>query len=126
VEIGAVWPPKGIKVLNAWEVPLLNTIILLTSGATVTWAHHSIICRDLNNAVLGLSLTLDLAVSFTILQLFEYIEAPFTIADGIYGSTFFMATGFHGLHVIIGTIFLYVCLFRLIQYHFTNTHHFGF
>jgi len=126
IEIGAIWPPKGIKVLNPWEVPLLNTIILLSSGATVTWAHHSIVNRDLENATLGLSLTLDLAVLFTILQILEYKEAPFTIADGVYGSTFFMATGFHGLHVIIGTIFLYVCLVRLIKYHFTNTHHFGF
>lgn len=126
VELGAVWPPKGIEVLNQWEVPLLNTVILLSSGATVTWAHHSIISGDRFGAIAGLSLTVLLAFIFTILQGLEYYEAPFTIADGIYGSTFFIATGFHGLHVIIGTIFLTVCLIRLIKYHFTKHHHFGF
>jgi len=126
VELGAVWPPKGIEVLNPWEVPLLNTVILLSSGATVTWAHHSIVSGDRSGAITGLSLTVGLALIFTALQALEYFEAPFTIADGIYGSTFFIATGFHGLHVIIGTIFLAVCLVRLIKYHFTNHHHFGF
>jgi cytochrome c oxidase subunit 3 len=126
VELGAVWPPKGIEVLNPWEVPLLNTVILLSSGATVTWAHHAIISGDRLGAILGLTFTVILALIFTALQGFEYYEAPFTIADGVYGSTFFVATGFHGLHVIIGTIFLSVCLIRLIKYHFTKHHHFGF
>lgn len=126
VELGAVWPPKGIEVLNPWGVPLLNTVILLSSGATVTWAHHSIISGNRYEAVMGLTLTIVLALIFTALQGLEYYEAPFTIADGIYGSTFFIATGFHGLHVIIGTIFLTVCLVRLIKYHFTKHHHFGF
>jgi len=126
VELGAIWPPKGIEVLNPWEVPLLNTIILLSSGATVTWAHHSIINGDRYGAILGLFSTVTLAVIFTLLQGMEYFEAPFTIADGIYGTTFFIATGFHGLHVIIGTIFLSICLIRLIKYHFTRHHHFGF
>ena len=126
VELGAIWPPKGIEVLNQWEVPLLNTVILLSSGATVTWAHHSIVSGDRKGAILGLILTVSLALIFTALQGLEYYEAPFTIADGIYGSTFFIATGFHGLHVIIGTIFLAVCLARLINYHFTKHHHFGF
>jgi cytochrome c oxidase subunit 3 len=126
IEIGAVWPPKGIQALNQWEVPLLNTVILLSSGATVTWAHHSIVSGDRNGAILGLLLTVILAVIFTALQALEYYEAPFTIADSIYGTTFFMSTGFHGLHVIIGTIFLAVCLVRLINYHFTKHHHFGF
>lgn len=126
VELGAVWPPKGIEVLNPWEVPLLNTVILLSSGATVTWAHHAIISGDRSGAIIGLSLTVFLALIFTALQGLEYYEAPFTIADGIYGTTFFLATGFHGLHVIIGTIFLTVCLIRLIKYHFTRHHHFGF
>jgi cytochrome c oxidase subunit 3 len=126
VELGAVWPPKGIEVLNPWEVPLLNTVILLSSGATVTWAHHAIISGDRFGAIIGLTLTVVLALIFTGLQGLEYFEAPFTIADGIYGSTFFIATGFHGLHVIIGTIFLTVCLVRLIKYHFTKHHHFGF
>jgi len=126
VEIGAVWPPKGIQVLNPWEIPFLNTVILLTSGAAVTWAHHAILAGKRQEALYGLALTVILAVIFTGFQAYEYYEAPFTISDGIYGSTFFMSTGFHGLHVIIGTIFLTVCLYRLVNYHFTKQHHFGF
>lgn len=126
VELGAVWPPKGIEALNPWEVPLLNTVILLSSGASITWAHHSIVAGDRKGSIYALIITIVLAITFTILQGYEYYEAPFTIADGIYGSTFFMATGFHGFHVIVGTIFISVCLVRLIQYHFTRHHHFGF
>lgn len=126
VELGALWPPKGIEALNPWEVPFLNTIILLSSGATVTWAHHAIIGKDRFGAIIGLTLTVLLAILFTALQGMEYYEAPFTIADGIYGTTFFIATGFHGLHVIIGTIFLTVSLIRLINFHFTTNHHVGF
>jgi cytochrome c oxidase subunit 3 len=124
--IGGVWPPEGIPVLSAWEVPLLNTIILLSSGATVTWAHHAIVGGARKQAILGLISTIVLAIFFTALQVFEYVHAPFTMADGIYGSTFFMATGFHGFHVFIGTIFLVVCLMRLYNHHFTREHHFGF
>jgi cytochrome c oxidase subunit 3 len=126
VELGAIWPPKGILVLNQWEVPLLNTVILLSSGATVTWAHHSLVGYDRLGGIYGLFITVSLALIFTGLQVLEYFEAPFTIADGVYGSSFFIATGFHGFHVIIGTIFLSVCLIRLINYHFTAQHHFGF
>jgi cytochrome c oxidase subunit 3 len=126
VEIGGIWPPKGIETLNTWAIPLVNTVILLSSGATVTWCHHSIISNNRAEAILSLSLTVFLAIIFTILQGSEYWEAKYTIADSVYGSTFYMATGFHGLHVIIGTIFLTVGLFRLIQYHYTRTHHFGF
>ena len=126
VEIGAVWPPKGIQVLNPWEIPFLNTIILLTSGAAVTWAHHAILAGKRQEAIYGLALTVALAAIFTAFQAYEYYEAPFSISDGIYGSTFFMSTGFHGFHVIIGTLFLSVCLYRLINYHFTKQHHFGF
>ena len=126
VEIGAVWPPKGIQVLDPWGVPFLNTVILLTSGAAVTWAHHAILVGDSKNSMTGLFITIVLAVIFTGFQAMEYMEAPFTISDGIYGSTFYMATGFHGFHVIIGTIFLTVCLVRLSQSHFTKRHHFGF
>lgn len=125
VEIGAVWPPKGIQVLNPWEVPFLNTIILLSSGASVTWAHHAIIVGNKQQAVLGLIITVILAVFFTGLQALEYMEAPFTISDGIYGSTFYLATGFHGFHVFIGTVFLVVCLIRLMNNHFTRFHHLG-
>ena len=126
VEIGVMWPPVGIDPLNPFSVPLLNTAILLSSGATVTWAHHSIVSGDKNEAVKGLSLTVVLGVLFTALQAFEYLEAPFCIADSVYGSTFFVATGFHGFHVIIGTIFLLVCLLRLNSSHFTRSHHLGF
>ena len=126
VELGSLWPPKGIEALNPWEVPLLNTILLLSSGASVTWAHHSIIGGDIKSCIKGLILTLILAVLFTLLQGFEYYNAPFTIADGIYGSCFYFGTGFHGLHVIIGTIFLFVCLIRIKNFQFTNSHHAGF
>jgi cytochrome c oxidase subunit 3 len=126
VEIGAIWPPKGIDVLNPWEIPFLNTLILLSSGAAVTWAHHAILAGFRQQGIIALIITIGLALIFTAFQGYEYLEAPFTIADGIYGSTFYLATGFHGFHVIIGTIFLLVCLFRLISYHFTRAHHFGF
>jgi len=126
VELGAIWPPLGINILNPWNVPLLNTILLLSSGATVTWAHFAIISNNRKEAILALILTIIFAILFTALQGFEYYEAGFTIADGVYGSTFFMATGFHGFHVIVGTIFLTVSLIRLINYHLTNLHHFGF
>lgn len=126
VEIGAIWPPKGIQVLNPWEIPFLNTIILLSSGASVTWAHHAILAGYRTQAITALSITILLAVVFTAFQGYEYLEAPFTISDGIYGSTFYLSTGFHGLHVIIGTLFLSVCLYRLLSFHFTKQHHFGF
>lgn len=126
IEIGSIWPPKGITPFNPWEVPFLNTIILLLSGVTITWSHHAIIESNRKQAILGLELTVLLGAIFTALQVYEYIEAPFNISDGIYGTTFFMATGFHGAHVLIGSIFLFVCLIRLIKYHFTSTHHVGF
>lgn len=126
VEIGAIWPPKGIEVLNPWEIPFLNTVLLLSSGASVTWAHHAILAGNREQALQGLTLTIALAVIFTGFQAYEYMEAPFTLADGIYGSTFFMTTGLHGFHVIIGTLFLSICLYRLVNFHFTRQHHFGF
>ena len=98
----------------------------MCSGATVTWAHHAILTGIRYEAIYGLILTVFLAILFTILQGYEYKEASFDISDGIYGSSFFMATGFHGFHVLIGTTFLIVCLYRLIKYHFTKKHHFGF
>nr|AFU50288.1 cytochrome c oxidase subunit III [Disteniazteca fimbriata] len=126
IEIGATWPPKGIQTFNPIEIPLLNTLILLTSGLTVTWAHHSLMENNYNQALQSLTLTVIMGIYFTILQAYEYIESPFTISDAVYGSSFFMATGFHGLHVIIGTTFLLICLIRLYFNHFSSTHHFGF
>nr|APX39524.1 cytochrome c oxidase subunit 3 [Oulema melanopus] len=126
IELGMEWPPKSISTFNPLEIPLLNTIILLSSGLTVTWAHHSLIENNFKSAFNGLILTIMLGIYFTILQAYEYIEAPFTIADSIYGTTFFMATGFHGLHVMIGTTFLTICFIRHYYNHFSPIHHFGF
>jgi cytochrome c oxidase subunit 3 len=126
VFIGGVWPPLFLIPLDPWKVPLLNTLILLTSGAAVTWAHHSIVWGSKSYAFLGLLITILLAIIFTTLQYLEYITAPFSISDGVYGSTFYMATGFHGFHVFVGTCFLIVCLARLYLNHFTTSHHFGF
>nr|WNH20548.1 cytochrome c oxidase subunit III [Polydactylus sexfilis] len=125
-ELGSIWPPSGITPLDPFGVPLLNTAVLLASGITVTWAHHSITEGYRQEAIKALALTVILGYFFTILQVMEYIEAPFTLADSVYGSTFFVATGFHGLHVIIGSTFLTVCLLRQIWFHFTTQHHFGF
>nr|AAG23662.1 cytochrome c oxidase subunit 3 [Thraustochytrium aureum] len=125
-EIGSIWPPQGIHTLSAWEIPFLNTAILLTSGASVTFAHHAIIVGSKRKASIALIITVILALIFTALQVFEYFSAEFTIADGIYGSTFYIATGFHGFHVFVGTCFLFICLLRTMQYHFTKQHHFGF
>jgi cytochrome c oxidase subunit 3 len=105
---------------------LLNTGVLLASGVTVTWAHHGLMEANYRQSVQGLFFTIVLGVYFTILQAYEYIEAPFCIADSVYGSSFFIATGFHGLHVLIGTSFLAVCLARLLASQFSNHHHFGF
>nr|ARH53823.1 cytochrome c oxidase subunit 3 [Elaphrus cupreus] len=126
VELGNMWPPMGITPFNPLQIPLLNTLILLSSGVTVTWAHHSLMENNYTQALQGLLFTVLLGIYFSILQAFEYIESPFTIADSVYGSTFFMATGFHGLHVLIGTSFLLVCLIRHIYNHFSSIHHFGF
>jgi len=126
VELGAVWPPHGIQVLNPWEVPFLNTVILLSSGAAVTWAHHGLLAGKPKTTSVALVVTIILAIIFTAFQVIEYLEAPFTISDGIYGTTFFLATGFHGFHVFVGTCFLTVCLLRHRAYHFSKNHHFGF
>ncbi|WP_206602618.1 NADH-quinone oxidoreductase subunit A [Mycoplasmopsis arginini] len=124
--LGGHWPPTGITPLNPLEVPLLNTSVLLASGVTITWAHHSLINNNRKQTTQALLITILLGIYFTLLQISEYFEAPFTISDGIYGSTFFIATGFHGLHVIIGSTFLLICLIRQLLYHFTPNHHFGF
>lgn len=125
VEIGGVWPPKGIVGINPWELPLLNTVILLSSGSTVTYAHHSLIEGNRRGAILGMSLTIFLALLFTLLQGIEYFGSTFTISDGIYGSCFYFGTGFHGFHVIIGMLFLAVGLWRIWNYQLTSDHHLG-
>jgi len=105
---------------------LLNTLILLTSGFTVTWAHHDIRAGKMQHAAKMIGFTVLLGLIFSLLQAYEYSHAPFGFGDGIYSSTFYMATGFHGAHVIIGTIFLAVCWWRTAKGHFTADHHFGF
>uniref|UniRef100_UPI003002B9EB cytochrome c oxidase subunit III n=1 Tax=Arria pura TaxID=2908859 RepID=UPI003002B9EB len=126
IELGSLWPPMGIITFNALQIPLLNTTILLASGITITWSHHSLMENNYKQAKQSLILTIILGLYFTMLQMFEYYEAPFSIADSVFGSTFFVATGFHGLHVIIGTTFLIVCFLRMYFMHFTSNHHFGF
>ncbi len=123
---GGVWPPKGIETFDPWHLPLLNTLILLTSGTTVTWAHHALLHNDRQGAKIALWLTVLLGLVFTACQAYEYGHAAFSFSGHIYGATFFMATGFHGAHVIIGTIFLAVCLFRVYKGHFTPQQHLGF
>jgi cytochrome c oxidase subunit III len=124
--LGGTWPPKGIETFDPWHLPLLNTLILLTSGTTVTWAHHALLHNDRQGLKLGLWLTVLLGLVFTFVQAYEYSHAAFGFKGSIYGATFFMATGFHGAHVIIGTIFLAVCLFRTYLGHFTPRQHLGF
>jgi len=126
VQIGSTWPPKGIIPLDPYGVPLLNTLILLLSGITLTFAHHALRMNEVFYQIIGLWITIILAVEFTIYQGMEYINAPFSISDGVYGATFFMSTGFHGFHVIIGTILLIVCSIRMFLGHFTPTHHVGY
>ena len=125
VELGAQWPPMGIEAINPFELPLLNTVILLSSGVTVTYAHHSLINGNRRGALYGLVATVILAVIFTGFQGVEYTVSSFTISDGAFGSCFYFGTGFHGLHVIIGTAFLAVGLWRLLAYHLTENHHLG-
>ncbi len=120
------WPPAGIKPFDPMHLPFLNTLILLLSGTTVTWAHHAILHKDNKTAVTALWYTVILGVSFTALQAYEYSHAAFGFKDGVYASNFFMATGFHGFHVIVGTIFLAICLIRAKKNQFTPEHHLGF
>jgi cytochrome c oxidase subunit 3 len=124
--LGGVWPPKGIETFDPWHLPLLNTLILLTSGTTVTWAHHALLEGDRKGLKQGLWLTILLGACFTCVQAYEYSHAAFAFKGHIYGATFFMATGFHGAHVLIGTIFLSVCLYRAYAGHFTTKQHLGF
>ncbi|MBI0433624.1 cytochrome c oxidase subunit 3 [Roseomonas sp. KE0001] len=123
----AIWPPEGIHTFDPFGLPLLNTLILLLSGCTVTWAHHALLENDRKGLLQGLGLTVLLGISFSFFQAVEYAEAPFAFhGGGIYPSVFFLATGFHGFHVIVGTIFLAVCWFRAWKGHFSPQRHFGF
>ncbi|TNE34574.1 MAG: cytochrome c oxidase subunit 3 [Alphaproteobacteria bacterium] len=125
--VGGQFPPKGIEaVMDPFSLPLLNTLILLCSGTTVTWAHHSLIHGDRQGLKTGLWLTIALGVLFTCIQAYEYAHAPFGFGGNTYSSAFYMATGFHGFHVLVGTIFLIVCLARTYKGHFTPRQHFGF
>lgn len=122
-----IWPPANIKTLDPWDLPLINTLILLLSGTTVTWAHYAIEHNDQKSTVQALGITVILGLSFSLFQAFEYHHAEFKISDGIYAANFYLATGFHGLHVIVGTIFLTVCYFRAKKGHFLNGQgHLGF
>lgn len=141
-QLAATWPPKGLEVINAFELPLLNTLILLLSGTTVTWAHHALIhdqrggvkrgawgllgVGDRDSFLKGLWVTVALGVLFSGIQAYEYMHAPFPFKGLNYGAAFFMSTGFHGFHVLIGTIFLAVCLIRGYRGDFTPRQHFGF
>ncbi len=125
VEIGAKWPPLGIESINPFELPLLNTIILLSSGVSVTYCHHSLIQGNRAGALYGSILTVMLAFVFTVLQGLEYSVSSFSITDSIYGSSFYFGTGFHGFHVMIGTAFITVGLWRIFAYHSTDNHHLG-
>ncbi|MBU2604288.1 MAG: cytochrome c oxidase subunit 3 [Alphaproteobacteria bacterium] len=120
------WPPVGVETFDPFHLPLINTLVLLLSGTTVTWAHHALQHNDRSGAKLGLLLTILLGMGFTALQVIEYSHAGFTYDGTLYGSAFFMATGFHGAHVVIGTIFLAICLMRLMMGGMTPKHHLGF
>jgi len=124
--MGTTWPPTGVELFNPWHLPLFNTLILLTSGTAVTWAHHALLHKDKRGLVWGLVITILLGALFTFVQATEYSEAGFQFTGNLYGATFFMATGFHGFHVLVGTIFLIVCLIRAMRDEFTPEHHLGF
>nr|YP_010157582.1 cytochrome c oxidase subunit III [Fieberiella septentrionalis]QRG29278.1 cytochrome c oxidase subunit III [Fieberiella septentrionalis] len=126
IEIGMTWPPLGIKPFNPMNIPMLNTMILLSSGISITWAHNSLIKNKLTMTMQAMLITIILGVYFSILQVVEYYESPFCISDSIYGSIFFMSTGFHGLHVIIGTLFIMITTMRIKKLHFSKYHHVGF
>nr|QKW88773.1 cytochrome c oxidase subunit III [Rhytidodus viridiflavus] len=126
MEIGLQWPPEGIKTFNPMSIPMLNTMILLSSGISMTWAHNAILNKNFSQSMKSMIITVTLGVYFTMLQMYEYMESPFSISDSIYGSTFFMSTGFHGIHVMVGTIFIMTVMMRTKNLHFSMNHHIGF
>ena len=122
-----VWPPEGIQTFDPWHLPLINTLILLCSGCAATWAHHAIAHEDDRKGLIyGLVVSIALGALFTVFQAYEYGHAAFGFSGNIYGANFFMATGFHGFHVLVGTIFLAVCLGRALKGDFTPKQHLGF
>jgi cytochrome c oxidase subunit 3 len=126
VELGASWPPSGIESINPFELPLLNTIILLSSGIAITYGHHSLIHGNRKGSLDGTVFSIALAILFTILQGVEYTVSSFSLGDSTFGSCFYFGTGFHGIHVVIGTIFISVSLSRIWSYHLTDNHHLGY
>jgi cytochrome c oxidase subunit III len=128
----AAWPSAGpglteaFTPMGAWGLPAINTLLLLSSGVTLTWAHWGLMKDNRKQLTIGLILTIALGVLFLYLQAHEYAEAGFTIKTGIYGATFYMLTGFHGLHVTMGAIMLSIILFRVLKGHFNSHDHFGF
>nr|QLD96964.1 cytochrome c oxidase subunit 3 [Chiropterargas confusus] len=126
IEIGSSWPPMNMYMFDPFSIPLLNTSMLLSSGVTITWAHYSLLMKNYNKMMKTLILTIMLGIMFSLLQYIEYKQGKFSLSDSVYGSTFYMATGFHGLHVLIGTMFLSVMLIRMYLNHMSNKHHFGF
>nr|YP_009711654.1 cytochrome c oxidase subunit III [Abrus expansivus]QGA47522.1 cytochrome c oxidase subunit III [Abrus expansivus] len=126
MEIGMQWPPLGIKSFNPMSIPMLNTMILLSSGVSITWAHNALLTNNYSQTFQSMAITIMLGIYFSILQAIEYLESPFTMADSVYGSVFFMSTGFHGLHVIIGTMFIVISTIRIFNLHMSKNHHMGF
>nr|AYC65848.1 cytochrome c oxidase subunit III [Bovicola ovis] len=126
ISLGSCWPPVGVQSVSWMSVPMINTLILLSSGVSITWSHHGILCSNKTQAVYGLGITIALGVIFMFLQAQEYFECSFSLADSSFGSIFFLATGFHGLHVMIGTMFLFVSLGRILSNHLSSSHHLGF
>lgn len=123
---GGMWPPVGTEVFDPWHLPLFNTLVLLLSGTTITWAHHALLENNRKGLVWGLLFTVLLGVLFSAVQILEYSQAAFSFSGNIYSAAFFMATGFHGFHIFIGTVFLVVCLIRAMRGHFTPKQHVGF
>nr|AJT35529.1 cytochrome c oxidase subunit III [Phrixothrix hirtus] len=126
IELGMNWPPKEILTFNPMQIPLLNTLILVSSGITVTWSHYMMNMNNYSQTLISLAITIFLGFYFSILQMFEYMEAKFTMTDSVLGSTFYFATGMHGMHVLIGNLFLLTCLIRQMKNHFSMTHNVGF
>lgn len=123
---GGIWPPTGIEIFDPWHLPLFNTLLLLTSGTAVTWAHHAMLHNDRKGVIWGLIVTVALGALFTVVQAIEYSSAGFSFSGNIYGSTFVMATGFHGFHVLVGTIFLSICLILSLKGNMSAERHLGF